>query len=153
MYIVSTPKIRASTLFAAISLSACASAPLQPPSLAFSTRLLDGWWSDNSSTSPSCSQEQPRVRYVFSADGTRVTLEFDRKWDTEIGEADRFGARIVSATDRSLVIQYDKESRFDPSGRPVQWELVVVGPSVYRWRAAGWPTGTVNVVVGIKCAV
>lgn len=130
--------------------SAC-SAPVQPLGLAFDTRLLDGWWSDNTDTSQACAKENPRIRYRFNFDGTRLQLEFDRKWNTEIGEADRFPARVIASTQRTLVIEYDNESRRDPMGRAVQWELAVVAPGVYRWRATEWPPGAVNVVVGIRC--
>jgi hypothetical protein len=85
-------------------------------------------------------------------DGKRLEMRFDRKWKTELGETDHFGATIVSATTRTLVIRYDGETRLKRSGKPVEWELAVVAPGVYRWRETEWRPGEVNTVVGIRCS-
>ena len=146
------PSSAAAALISLSLLIGCTSTSSQPRNLSFDTQLLTGWWSDNASTAQACTKENPRIRFVFGEDGEHLVLQFDRKWDTEIGESDKFGAKIVSATDRTLVIQYDGESRLDPAGKPNQWELAVVAPGVYRWRATEWRAGTVNAVVGVKCS-
>jgi hypothetical protein len=135
----------------AAALAAC-STPAPVAGLSFNAQQLSGWWSDSASTSQACTKENPRIRYQFDPDGKRVTLLFDRKWDTEIGESDKFGAIVLSSTERTLVIQYDNESRKDDAGKLIQWELVIVAPGVYRWRATAWPPGAVNVVVGVRCS-
>ncbi len=87
----------------------------------------------------------------ISADGKRLDMRFDRLWETELGKTDRMGAKIISATSRSLVIQYDNETRLKVTGKPEEWELIIVAPGVYRWRETDWKEGKVNIVVGIRC--
>jgi hypothetical protein len=89
---------------------------------------------------------------AVSADGKRLEMQFDRKWKTELGETDHFGASIVAASSRTLVIRYDGETRLKRSGKPVEWELAIVAAGIYRWRETEWTPGEVNTVVGIRCS-
>jgi hypothetical protein len=89
---------------------------------------------------------------VFSADGKRLDIVFDRQWKTELGTTDHIGAAILSSTARTLVIRYDNETRKKQDGRPVEWELSMAAPGVYRWRETEWEPDKVNTVVGIRCA-
>jgi hypothetical protein len=89
---------------------------------------------------------------VFSSDGKRLQLVFDRPWQTELGLLTQFNATIVSSTERTLVIRYDNETRKRRNGQPVEWELSIAAPGVYRWRETEWKPNEVNTVVGIRCA-
>jgi hypothetical protein len=90
---------------------------------------------------------------TLSKDGKRFNVQLDRAWKLDAGPTtDHYAADILSATDRTLVIRYDSETRLRRSGQPVEWELAIVAPGVYRWRETEWPAGTVNTVVGLRCS-
>jgi hypothetical protein len=143
-----------------ILLAACAwiphgwattSAP-QPANLSFPVGQLSGWWAESYSTQPACDPSNLRVRHVFSGDGKRLEIVFDRPWRTELGMAEKFSATILSSTQRTLVIRYDGERRLKRNGEPIEWELSIAAPGVYRWRETGWEPARVNTVVGIRCS-
>ena len=117
----------------------------------FDKTSLSGWWAESYNTDITCGSQNLRVKHEFSTDGKRLLLRFDRKWKTELGEAEKFEATVVSQTRRSIVIRYDNERRKKRSGQQVEWELSIVAPGVYRWRETEWPVGEVNTVVGVKC--
>lgn len=124
----------------------------QPQGLAFPVSQLSGWWAESYSTRPACDAGNVRTRQVFSPDGKRLQFVFDRPWQTELGLLTQTGATIISSTERTLVIRYDGETRRSGSGQPVEWELSIAAPGVYRWRETGWKPNEVNTVVGIRCA-
>jgi hypothetical protein len=66
--------------------------------------------------------------------------------------AEKFSATILSSTQRTLVIRYDGERRLKRNGEPIEWELSIAAPGVYRWRETGWEPARVNTVVGIRCS-
>jgi hypothetical protein len=120
--------------------------------LTFAPQHLSGWWAESYNTDPTCGPQNLRVKYESSNDGKRLRLRFDRKWKTELGESEGFEATVIASTERSLVVRYDGESRKKRNGQPVEWELSIVAPGVYRWRETEWPPGEVNTVVGIRCS-
>jgi hypothetical protein len=124
----------------------------QPPGLEFDVSQLSGWWAESYSTTPACDFSNVRTRQVFAADGKRLDIVFDRQWKSELGTKDHIGATILSSTANTLVIRYDGETRKKHDGRPVEWELSIAAPGVYRWRETEWEPGKVNTVVGIRCA-
>jgi hypothetical protein len=119
----------------------------------FNQAQLEGSWADSVSTEAACSAQNTRFSYTFSADLSRVTVKFDRAIDSGIkGKISEVDAEIISSTARTLVIRYQGESRLSAIGKPIEWELAIVAPGIYRWRATDWQQGEVNTVVGIRCA-
>jgi hypothetical protein len=122
-------------------------------SFPFDFTQLAGAWVDNFSTEAACSMKNPRFRFEFSLDKKHLTIVFDRKTDNSLGaNKDRFEASVTAATNQTLVIRYDGETRLNNLGKLIEWELAVVAPGIYRWRATDWKTGQVNTVVGIRCS-
>ena len=132
--------------------STVAFASTDPNPFSFDRSQLSGWWGESYNTDLACSPENLKSTMEVSPNGKRIEMRFDRHWKTELGEADRYGADIISATSRTLVIRYDNETRKKSSGKPVEWELAIVAPGVYRWRETEWKPGQVNTVVGIRCS-
>lgn len=130
---------------------AASTVSVQPESLAFSVSHLSGWWGESFSSQPACDPANLRTRQVFSADGKRLQFVFDRPWRTELGLLTQVGASIISSTERTIVIRYDNESRRKHDGQPVEWELSIAAPGVYRWRETQWKPDEVNTVVGVRC--
>ena len=127
-------------------------AATDPSPFPFDRQQLSGWWGESYNTDLACGQQNLKTTMEISPDSKRLKMRFDRKWKTELGETDQIGATIVSATNRTLVIQYDGETRLKSTGKPVEWELAIVAPGVYRWRETEWKQGEVNTVVGIRCS-
>lgn len=115
----------------------------------FDISQLSGTWVDNYSTEEACASSNVHFRYEFSSDRKHITITFDRKPSTPLPIEEKARASILSATSRSLVIKYDGETRMSSAGKPVEWELAVVAPGIYRWRATD---RNVNTVVGIRCS-
>lgn len=125
---------------------------VQPKDLAFRISHLSGWWAESDSPQPACDPNNVRTRQVFSEDGKHLQFIFDRPWKTTLGMVKEMSATIVSSTENTLVIRYDTETRMKRPGQPVEWQLSMAAPGVYRWRETGWKAGQVNNVVGIRCA-
>lgn len=134
-----------------IALVGCATVPPKPPGLNFSPDQLAGSWAESGNSQDVCTDNEVRYRFEFAPDGKRLTIRLSRLHPTEIGDREEVGASIVESTDRSLTISYEAESRLRTDGTPLQWQLVVVAPGVYRWRETSWPIHNVNVMVGVKC--
>ena len=134
-----------------LTVSTVSLAATDPKPMSFDRAQLSGWWGESFNTDLACDPENLKTTMEISSDGKRLEMRFDRRWKTELGEKDHFGATIISATSRTLTIQYDKETRKKTSGKPVEWELAIVAPGVYRWRETEWKPGEVNTVVGIRC--
>jgi len=117
----------------------------------FDLAQLSGWWAESYNTDLACAPENVRTQMLIDSQAKRLEIKFDRKWKTELGEMERIGAVIIAATNRTLTIQYDNEKRIKHNGKPVEWELSIVAPGVYRWRETEWPAGEVNTVVGVRC--
>ena len=127
-------------------------AATDPNPFPFDHSQLSGWWGESYNTDPACGPENLKSTMEVSSDGKRLQVRFDRRWKTELGEMEGISADIVSATARTLVIRYENETRKKSSGVPVEWELVIVAPGVYRWRETEWKQNAVNTVVGIRCS-
>lgn len=153
-------RIRSSSHFSKLSALAClislgqlatAQMTVQPKGLAFDVTQLAGWWAESYSPTPACDPSNVRTRQIFSEDGKRLKFVFDRPWKTELGLSTEFQATIISSTQHTLTIRYDNESRKKRTGQPVEWELSMAAPGVYRWRETEWKPDEVNTVVGIQC--
>ena len=120
----------------------------------FDPAQLAGSWAESYDTGVACRPENVKSTLALSAGGKRLEIHLDRKTKTELGggETDQIGASVLWATQRTIVIRYDGEARKKKSGQPVEWELAIVAPGVYRWRETEWRAGAVNTVVGIRCS-
>ena len=119
----------------------------------FNVRYLSGDWVESYDDSAACAKSNLHIRMEISKDRKRFHVLLDRMWKNDMGTtSDNAWATILSATDRTLVIRYDNETRLRKSGEPVEWELSVVAPGVYRWRETSWPVGEVNTIVGLRCS-
>jgi hypothetical protein len=139
-----------SLIILAITLPLSAAAEDASP-FPFDRTQLSGWWGESVNTAPACGFQNLKTAMEISQDGKRLAIRYDRKWSTALGTHDGASASIVAATSRTLTIRYDDETRRKASGKPVEWELSMVAPGVYRWRETDSPAGEVNIVVGIRC--
>lgn len=142
-------RLLAATLLVA---SPLAQAALGPAAFPFDPAQLAGSWSENASNEVACAPGNLRMRFSFDIPRQRLEFRLDRL--RKLGDreaADRYSAQILSATANALTIRYDNEQRITHAGRPVEWELTVVAPGIYRWRATDWAQHEVNTVVGIRC--
>ena len=135
-------------MLATLLLSAAVTAATTP----FDVTQLSGSWSDSFNSNSVCDPSRHLTRMQLSDDHARLAIFNDRMRSSKLGEANHFAATVVAETERSLTIRYDNENRLDDQGKPVEWQLIVVAPGVYRWRQADWPEGKVNGVVGIRCS-
>ena len=135
-------------MLATLLLSAAVAATPTP----FDAAQLSGSWSDSVNTSSVCEEARHFTRMQLSDDHARLAIFNDRIWKSNLGETNRFAATVVAETERSLTLRYDNETRQDAQGKPVEWQLIIVAPGVYRWRQTDWPEGKVNGVVGIRCS-
>jgi hypothetical protein len=138
-------------LSALAAVASTALAVTDPKAAVFDPKQLSGWWAESYNTESACGPQNVRSTMEVDLKAQRLQMRFDRKWKTELGETDHFSAKIVSSTARTLVIQYDNETRRRRNGELVEWELAMVAPGVYRWRETEWRPGDVNTVVGIRC--
>jgi len=129
-----------------------APAPAQPDGLKFTAAQLAGSWAESTNTRQVCTNNEVRYRFEFAPDGQRLTVKLNRIHPTEIGEKDEITATIIEATETTLTLTYEGETRRREDGSLVQWQLLVVAPGVYRWRETSWQPQSVNVIVGVKCS-
>jgi hypothetical protein len=132
--------------------SPLAPAALGPAAFPFDPAQLAGVWTENASNEIACAPGKLQFRFGLDPVRQRLEIRLDRL--QRLGDreaADRYSAQILSATPNSLTIRYDNEQRVTMSGKTVEWELSVVAPGVYRWRATDWAGHEVNTVVGIRC--
>ncbi len=142
-------RLLAATLLVASSL---ARAALDPAAFPFDPAQLAGVWTENASNEVACTPGKAQFRFRLDPLRQRLEIRLDRL--QKLGDreaADRYSAQILSATPNSLIIRYDNEQRVTMSGKTVEWELTVVAPGIYRWRATDWARHEVNPVVGIRC--
>lgn len=45
---------------------------------------------------------------------------------------------------RSIMVQYEDETRLDDKGKPVRWMLLMPDRETFYWHRADWPTGAVT---------
>lgn len=138
---------------------AIAAANAEPPASAaeapfpFDAAQLAGTWVSSVDTKRACDEESTHFRMQLSDDRQHLAIFYDRSEKTPLGQANRFAASIVGATQYSLTIRYENETRRNRSGKLAEWELIMVAPGVYRWREAEREAGWVNRVVGIRCSL
>lgn len=143
------PRLLSVTLLLASPMSRAA---LGPAGFPFDPTQLAGVWTENSSNEVACAPGKLQFRFGLDTVRQRLEIRLDRL--QKLGDreaADRYSAQILSATPNSLIIRYDNEQRVTMSGKTVEWELSVVAPGIYRWRATDWARHEVNTVVGIRC--
>ncbi|TXH07207.1 MAG: hypothetical protein E6R09_00515 [Rhodocyclaceae bacterium] len=143
------PRMLAATLLLASPLSRAA---LGPAGFPFDPAQLAGVWTENASNEIACAPDKLQFRFRLDTTRQRLDILLDRL--QKLGDreaADRYSAQILSATANTLIIRYDNEQRVTMAGKPVEWELSVVAPGIYRWRATDWQRHEVNSVVGIRC--
>ena len=132
--------------------SPLARAALGPAGFPFDPTQLAGVWTENASNEIACAPGKLQLRFRLDPLRQRLDIHLDRL--QKLGDreaADRYSAQILSATPNTLIIRYDNEQRVTMAGTTVEWELSVVAPGIYRWRATDWPRHEVNTVVGIRC--
>jgi hypothetical protein len=136
-------------LIAVFTLSCSAHSEIFP----FDPGQLSGDWSESYNNKPACSPHNLHFKMELVPNEKKLNILLDRVWTLGNGETtDRYSATIISATDRTLVIRYDNETRVRKDGSLIEWELSIVAPGIYRWRETGWKDDEVNTVVGIKCS-
>ncbi len=117
----------------------------------FNWSLLSGLWAESSEQKFACQSDNLHFRFVVSEDKKRLTFKLDRKWRIGTGkEVEEYGADIRSAEGRIMVIRYDK-SLGELSPEMSEWEILFIGPGVYRWRSTSWRLNQYNNVIGVKC--
>ncbi len=126
---------------------------IEPAPFPFDVKQLSGVWADSMDTEPACAMKNGHFRYEFSSDRKRLSIKFDREIDSATtGKISQIDATVLSATARTITFRYDGEQRMNSLGKPVEWQLAMVAPGVYRWHAIDWRPGQVNTVVGIQCS-
>jgi hypothetical protein len=126
---------------------------IEPAPFPFDVNQLSGVWADSVAIDSACAMKNWHFRYEFSIDRKRLAIKFDREIDSgAAGKISQMDATILSATARTITLRYDGEQRMNSLGKPVEWQLAIVAPGVYRWRATDWRVGEVNAVVGIQCS-
>jgi hypothetical protein len=117
----------------------------------FDWSLLDGNWAESTEHQFGCRQDNLHQHVNVSADRKTLVFKNDRKWLIADGqEVESYAAAIVSQAPNVLVIRYGPELKDIPDEYR-EWEMRFIGPGTYRWRATGWPKGTYNDVIGVKC--
>jgi hypothetical protein len=83
-------------------------------------------------------------------DGKVMTIAQQNRWVDSLGR-DRTTTTydIQSVTSSAIRGAIRGEERMTPDGRPVVWDLVLVGPDEYRWRRTDWssPWGYTRAIV------
>jgi hypothetical protein len=76
---------------------------------------------------------------AFSDDGKVMTIAQQNRWVDSLGR-DRTTTTydILSATRSTIRGAIRGEERMTSEGRPVVWDLVLVGPDEYRWHRTDW---------------
>lgn len=119
----------------------------------FDAEQLSGDWVESYNNKTACSPDNLHFKMEIKPTEKKFVVQLDRMWKLDNGETtDHYSASIISATDRTLVIRYDNETRARKDGSLVEWELSVAAPGIYRWRETTWGEDEVNTVVGVRCS-
>ena len=116
--------------------------------------ILAGWWDEGPAEELKqfCGSDRNLHRHVFAADGKTITWEFERPTKIFNGkDVKSFTYRVVNASSVVLTLFIENETRKNEKGEYATWELVVVGPGLFRWRGTDFPTGIYNPVWGRRC--
>jgi hypothetical protein len=118
----------------------------------FDWKLLEGKWAESTAQTFGCRPENLHQFLQVSADRKTLTFNNDRKWKVGSGqELERYSAAILRTSPNMIIIKYGPDLPGIPEEYR-QWEMRFIGPGTYRWRAASWPEGQYNDVVGVKCS-
>jgi hypothetical protein len=117
----------------------------------FDWKLLQGRWAESVKHQYACRPDNVHMKMEISGDRKTITFKLDRPWEISGKRVvTEFKANVLKAEKHSLVIQYfDIPETVAPEMRA--WEMRWIGPSTYRWRAAGWDANTFNGVIGVLC--
>lgn len=133
-------------------LAALLAGPAPAASPAAVVEALAGWWDEGLESAGLCSPGRNLHRHVLSADGRRITWELEREIKRHNGAMTRtYTYDILGAETRSLTLRLVDEVRTIETGDPIVWELVLVAPDTFRWRATHWSEPGYNRVVGKRC--
>lgn len=119
----------------------------------FDPAQLAGTWADNMSEVPACITITNHFKYVFDDEKNQLKIIYNKPIKTQaFGETNIFTARILHASTNSIIIRYDGEKRLNEKLQPLEWQLTMVAPDVFRWRATNMADSRVNNVIGIRCS-
>jgi hypothetical protein len=127
----------------------CASAAFAAPE-PFDWSLLNGQWAESAEHAYACRPDNVHFSFDVSPDRSGLRFKLDRPWPIAGKQLAEYSASIVEASGRMLVIRYGPELSDIPSDMR-EWELLFIGPGVYRWRATAWRSGSYNNVIGVRC--
>jgi hypothetical protein len=114
--------------------------------------VLSGSWDQGNDFQALCGPDRVLHTATFSEDGQMLTFKFERPRKIFNGkEVTSLDYRVLGATNVSLILAMKEESRKDENGQPFVWELVIVGPELFRWRATSFAVATYNDVWGRRC--
>ena len=117
-------------------------------------QVLAGWWDEGTQDEMGgmCGENRNLHRHVIADDGKSVTWEFERPMKTIDGkEAQSYTYQILESSGVALTLLLNGETRTNPKGEALVWELVVVDSGLFRWRATDFPAGVFNSIVGQRC--
>lgn len=119
--------------------SSLASPPSGPQEHLSIFELLSGAWVG---PSPGSCGDNPHT-ISFDDDRSSMVLSYRRPIDGPLDSARVFRYRILAVADTALRVEIVEppETRRNAFGELVVWDLVVVNPQVYRWRATDWSDG------------
>jgi len=140
--------------FAVLLFIACGqvAATQSPAEAAFDWQLLSGKWAESAQHAFACRPDNLHFHFAVSPDRKTLTFKLDRKWVIGTGkEVEEYNATIVSAEGRLMVIRYGPEVG-ELTPEMAEWELLFIGPGVYRWRSTLWRPGQYNNVIGVRCS-
>lgn len=113
---------------------------------------LAGFWQESYDRGDVCGPDTPKFTMTLDRKTKTVLFQYDKEvqgYDGKLRTQLRWFVREYRP--RSLVLALDGETRKGESGQPMEWELLLVGRGLYRWRATEWPHRDVNRVVGVRC--
>lgn len=118
---------------------------------AFDWSQLAGLWAESAEHAYACIASNLHFRFAIAPDRKSLAFKLDRKWKIGTGQdVEEYSAKILAAEGRRLVIRYGPELG-TLSPEMAEWELLFIGPGVYRWRSTSWRPGQYNSVIGIRC--
>ncbi|TAK82456.1 MAG: hypothetical protein EPO01_13970 [Aquabacterium sp.] len=114
--------------------------------------LLSGTWQENWDRGDVCGANAANFTITLDRKAKTVLFQYNKEvqgYDGKMRTQLRWFVREYRP--KSLVLALDGETRKGDSGQPLEWELLLVGRGLYRWRATEWPHREVNRVVGVRC--
>jgi hypothetical protein len=78
---------------------------------------------------------------VYVSEALGSAAENLKKEDRQVRSPVRVQKAADGSDGRSIVIQYDGETRLDDKGKPVVWVLVMPDRETFLWHRVDWPFG------------